>query len=52
MNEAARMPERLRPVSGLGHMGCRSDYVGSTSGVPQKAADLSRRTNSAALGPL
>jgi enterochelin esterase-like enzyme len=31
-------------------MGCRSDYVGSTYGVPHIAADPSRRARSAALG--
>jgi hypothetical protein len=31
-------------------MGCRSDYVGSTSGVPEIAADSLQRPKSAALG--
>ena len=31
-------------------MGCRSDYVGSASGVPNIAADSLQRLKSAALG--
>jgi hypothetical protein len=31
-------------------MGCRADYVGGTSGVPEIAADLIAPPNSAALG--
>jgi hypothetical protein len=36
----------------IGVKGCRGGYVGSTSGVPHIAADLSRRARSAALGQM